>query len=136
MVTIEARRNNEARYARQWEPRPSRAYRVFRAANVAVLLAIVVVTLYPFVNILARSFSGEKPIRSGQVNLWPRGFNLTTYQHGHGPTGDAEALIGRVVGSVMQDVLADRHLARRIPDRNVCIRADRDPVRRSVPRRD
>src|SRR5205807_7582569 len=46
VVTIEARRNNEARYARQWEPRPSRAYRVFRAANVAVLLAIVVVTLY------------------------------------------------------------------------------------------
>ena len=38
------------------------------------------VTLYPFVNILAQSFSSENYIRSGQVNLIPRGFNTTTYQ--------------------------------------------------------
>jgi putative aldouronate transport system permease protein len=32
------------------------------------------------VNILARSFSQTYYIRTGQVNLWPRGFNLTTYK--------------------------------------------------------
>ncbi|MBF8189423.1 carbohydrate ABC transporter permease [Nonomuraea sp. K274] len=42
--------------------------------------AVVFVTLYPFVNIVARSLSDEAYIRSGQVNLIPRGFNLTTYQ--------------------------------------------------------
>jgi putative aldouronate transport system permease protein len=60
--------------------RVSRGYRVFRAVNAVVLTGVVVVTLYPFVNILARSFSGERYVRSGQVSLWPRGFNLTTYQ--------------------------------------------------------
>jgi putative aldouronate transport system permease protein len=37
--------------------------------------------LYPFVNILARSFSAERYIQAGQVDLWPRGFNITTYEH-------------------------------------------------------
>ncbi|KOU62760.1 sugar ABC transporter permease [Streptomyces sp. MMG1533] len=41
---------------------------------------VVVVTLYPFVNIVARSFSGERQIRAGEVSLWPKGFNLTTYK--------------------------------------------------------
>ncbi|MFC7485084.1 hypothetical protein ACFQX7_40495 [Luedemannella flava] len=45
-----------------------------------ILLGVVVVTLYPFGNVLARSFSGEHYIRSGQVNLLPKGFNLTTYK--------------------------------------------------------
>jgi putative aldouronate transport system permease protein len=57
----------------------TRGYRAFQAVNAVVLTAVVVVTLYPFVNIVARSFSEEAYIRSGQVNLVPRGFNLTTY---------------------------------------------------------
>ncbi len=61
-------------------PADSRGYRVFKWANGIVLTLVVLVTLYPFVNILARSFSGEHYIRAGQVNLWPRGFNLTTYK--------------------------------------------------------
>lgn len=60
---------------------PTRGYRVFQAVNAAVLTAVVVLTLFPFVNIVARSFSDEHYIRAGQVSLWPRGFNLTTYRH-------------------------------------------------------
>lgn len=60
-------------------PRPSRGYRVFQAINALVLTGVVFLTLYPFVNIIARSFSSEAYIQSGQVNLVPRGFNLTTY---------------------------------------------------------
>jgi putative aldouronate transport system permease protein len=60
-------------------PRPSRGYRVFQVVNAIILTGVVVVTLYPFVNILARSFSETAYIRSGRVNLWPKGFNLTTY---------------------------------------------------------
>ncbi|MEU4623496.1 carbohydrate ABC transporter permease [Actinoplanes sp. NPDC023801] len=58
----------------------TRGYRVFRAFNGFVLATVVAVTLFPFVNIVARSFSGEQEIRSGQVSLWPKGFNLTTYE--------------------------------------------------------
>ncbi|WP_329467858.1 carbohydrate ABC transporter permease [Streptomyces sp. NBC_01431] len=60
--------------------RPSRGYRVFQSANAVVHTLVVAVTLYPFVNIVARSFSGERQIRAGKVSLWPEGFNLTTYK--------------------------------------------------------
>jgi putative aldouronate transport system permease protein len=60
--------------------RPTRGYRVFQRVNGVILTLVVVVTLYPFVNIIARSFSGEREIRAGDVTLWPKGFNLTTYK--------------------------------------------------------
>jgi putative aldouronate transport system permease protein len=60
--------------------RVSRGYRVFQVVNALILTAVVVATLYPVVNIVARSFSGDGYIRSGQVNLIPRGFNVTTYK--------------------------------------------------------
>lgn len=58
----------------------TRGYRVFQAVNGIVLTVVVLVTLFPFVNIVARSFSGEQEIRSGQVTIWPKGFNTTTYE--------------------------------------------------------
>ncbi|MFB7933226.1 carbohydrate ABC transporter permease [Streptomyces sp. NPDC056039] len=60
--------------------KPSRSYRVFQGVNGVVLTLVVLVTLYPFTNILARSFSGERQIRAGEVTLLPKGFNLTTYK--------------------------------------------------------
>ncbi|HEX6346908.1 carbohydrate ABC transporter permease [Umezawaea sp.] len=58
----------------------TRGYRVFRVVNVAVLLVVVALTLYPFVNIVAQSFSDEQAIRTGGVNLLPQGFNVKTYE--------------------------------------------------------
>ncbi|TMR97909.1 carbohydrate ABC transporter permease [Nonomuraea basaltis] len=58
----------------------SRGYRVFQGVNAVILTGVVIVTLYPFINIIARSFSEERYIITGQVNLLPRGFNLTTYR--------------------------------------------------------
>lgn len=60
--------------------RRSRGERVFTACNAVFLTGVVVLTLYPFVNIVARSLSAEHAIRTGQVNLRPLGFNLTTYR--------------------------------------------------------
>ncbi|MFB6848730.1 carbohydrate ABC transporter permease [Streptomyces sp. NPDC056373] len=60
--------------------RPSRSQRVFQGVNGVILTLVVLVTLYPFVNIVARSFSGERQIRAGEVTLLPEGFNLTTYR--------------------------------------------------------
>ncbi|MFG1946952.1 carbohydrate ABC transporter permease [Nonomuraea sp. NPDC048826] len=57
-----------------------RGHRVFRWINAVILTGVVVVTLYPFANIIARSLSEERYIVTGQVNLVPRGFNLTTYK--------------------------------------------------------
>ncbi len=79
MVTTIARVTQAGR-ARRW-PRPTRGYRVFQVINGLVICVVVVAVVYPFLNILARSFSGEQYIEAGQVNLWPRGFNVTTYRH-------------------------------------------------------
>lgn len=57
----------------------SKSYRVFTVLNIAFLLIVVFVTLYPFINLVAQSFSAEGYIRAGEVNLWPKGFNTTTF---------------------------------------------------------
>ena len=58
----------------------SPGYRAFRSVNAAVLIVVIAFILYPFLNIVAQAFSSEGYINSGQVNLIPRGFNLTTFQ--------------------------------------------------------
>jgi putative aldouronate transport system permease protein len=58
----------------------TRGYRAFRSVNTFVLLVVAAVTLYPFVNIVAQSFSDEQAIRTGRVNLLPQGFNVKTYE--------------------------------------------------------
>jgi len=40
----------------------------------------VFVTFYPFLNMVAQSFSSEGNINAGRVNLIPRGFNIETYK--------------------------------------------------------
>lgn len=61
-------------------PDTGRGYRVFRVVNAIVLTVVVVVTLYPFVTIVARSLSDNAYIVSGEVNLVPRGFNVAAYK--------------------------------------------------------
>lgn len=58
----------------------SKQYKIFKVFNVCILLLIIFCTLYPFVNVVAQSFSSESYINSGQVNLLPKGFNVETYQ--------------------------------------------------------
>ncbi|MDQ0679838.1 putative aldouronate transport system permease protein [Arthrobacter pascens] len=58
----------------------SRGMKAFRIFNLAFLLVVVFLTVYPFLNIIAQSFSSEGFINSGQVNLFPRGFNVETYK--------------------------------------------------------
>ncbi len=60
--------------------RESLGYRVFRGVNAIVLLLVCVVTLYPFLNLIAKAFSSEGYIAAGKVNLIPMGFNLDTFK--------------------------------------------------------
>jgi putative aldouronate transport system permease protein len=61
--------------------RPTRGYRAFQVVNTVILTGVVIVTLFPFVNIVARSLSDEGEIIAGRVVLLPRGFNFTSYEH-------------------------------------------------------
>ncbi|MDR1852559.1 MAG: carbohydrate ABC transporter permease [Propionibacteriaceae bacterium] len=58
----------------------SRGYRVFRVFNLILLTGVLFVTLFPFVNVIAKAFSSAAMITSGQVTFWPMGFNLETFQ--------------------------------------------------------
>lgn len=44
------------------------------------LAFVIVVCLYPFINIVAKSFSSEAPILAGEVYLLPKGFNTVAYE--------------------------------------------------------
>jgi putative aldouronate transport system permease protein len=61
--------------------RPTRGRRAFVVVNALILTGVVVVTLYPFLNIVARSMSDQSYIIAGEVNLLPKGFNLSAYDH-------------------------------------------------------
>jgi len=79
MVTVDSGLK-DLRAARPRRIRLSKGYRVFQVVNGIVLTAVVVLTLYPFINIVARSFSEEAYIIAGKVNLVPRGFDLRAYR--------------------------------------------------------
>ncbi|RCX18619.1 putative aldouronate transport system permease protein [Fontibacillus phaseoli] len=53
--------------------------RTFDAINLLIMLFILVVVLYPILNIIATSLSGTRYISSGSVTIWPKGFNLEAY---------------------------------------------------------
>ncbi len=54
--------------------------KAFRWFNYGFLTLLCAVTLYPFINLIAMAFSSEGAIRAGQVQLWPVGFNVTTFR--------------------------------------------------------
>jgi putative aldouronate transport system permease protein len=58
----------------------SKSYRVFQVINTIIMIIVVLVTLYPFLFLIAQSFSSEKAIYSGQVTIFPVGFNIDTYR--------------------------------------------------------
>ena len=62
------------------EMQVSTGMKVFRAFHLLFLILVVFLTAYPFLNIIAQSFSSEGFINSGQVNLFPMGFNTETYK--------------------------------------------------------
>lgn len=53
----------------------------FVAFNTVLMLAVVCVTLYPFLYILALSLSDKSAVIAGKVSLFPVGFNLTAYKN-------------------------------------------------------
>lgn len=58
----------------------SKQYKVFRVINFLIMIFIVILTLYPFLYVLAESFSSEKYIMKGMVSIIPRGFTTETYK--------------------------------------------------------
>ena len=54
---------------------------VFSVINVIFLLLVASICLFPFINIIAISFSTKSAAAAGEVFLWPKEFNIKSYQY-------------------------------------------------------
>lgn len=61
--------------------KPSKGYRTFQVVNTVIMILVIIVTLYPFVYLIAQSFSSDVAVSSGQVTIFPIDFSLETYKY-------------------------------------------------------
>jgi putative aldouronate transport system permease protein len=54
--------------------------RVFDSVNILIMTVLMVIMLYPMLNVIAVSLSDVVPIAAGQVTFFPLGFNLAGYE--------------------------------------------------------
>ena len=55
------------------------AYRVFNVFNTILMILICAAMLYPFLYLVAQSFSSTEAIVAGEVGLIPKDFSVETY---------------------------------------------------------
>lgn len=88
----------------------STGYIVFKCFNTIIMLFVCAVTLYPFLYLVAQSFSSEQAIMKGLVTFLPVDFNITTYVsvlakgdfvHSYGNT-----LVYSVLGTILAIILS------------------------------
>ncbi|WP_145409848.1 carbohydrate ABC transporter permease [Paenibacillus xylanexedens] len=58
----------------------TRGDKVFNIFNILAMTMVLIVTLYPFLNVLAISFNDSTDTVRGGVYLWPREFTLENYK--------------------------------------------------------
>ncbi|ERJ13653.1 carbohydrate ABC transporter permease [Haloplasma contractile] len=61
--------------------RISKDEKIFSIINYTVLILFGLACLYPFLNVIAVSFSEPGKVISGQVSLFPKGFNFVGYKY-------------------------------------------------------
>ncbi len=60
--------------------RENTGYKVFLVFNAIIMVLVSVATLYPFLYLVAQSFSSEKALTAGYNGIIPKGFNIDTYK--------------------------------------------------------
>lgn len=86
------------------------SYTIFKVINTIIMIFICIVTLYPFLYLVAQSFSSETAIMQGQVKLIPVGFNIDTYisvfKKGEFVRSYKNTLIYSVLGTVLSIIFS------------------------------
>lgn len=57
----------------------SKGMKIFNVINILIMICVILMTVYPFINIIARSVSSEAFINAGAVNIIPKGLNFDAY---------------------------------------------------------
>ena len=85
-------------------------YKVFKVFNTLIMILICAATLYPFLYLVAQSFSSEQAIMQGKVTLFPVDFNIQTYksvlEKGEFVNSYKNTLIYAVIGTVCSIVVS------------------------------
>lgn len=53
---------------------------LFPVVSAVILTIVVVATLYPFLHMIAVSFSGDVYVMKNEITVWPKGFNVNMYE--------------------------------------------------------
>lgn len=61
--------------------KPTKGYRAFQVINTIIMIFVIFITLYPFVYLVAQSFSSDAATSAGKVTFYPIGFNVNTYKY-------------------------------------------------------
>ena len=61
--------------------KPTKVYRAFQVINTIIMILVIFITLYPFVYLVAQSFSSDAAASAGKVTFYPIGFNVNTYKY-------------------------------------------------------
>lgn len=59
--------------------KPTLASRIFDGILVIIMLSVITVTIIPFLNVVALSFSGSLPVSLGKVTILPKSISLESY---------------------------------------------------------
>lgn len=59
----------------------TRGEKIFEVTNYIILTLVVIVTLFPFLHVVAKSLSKDSAVMAGEVSIWPIGLNLRTYRY-------------------------------------------------------
>lgn len=59
----------------------TKGYLAFQAVNTVVMVLVIIITLYPFIYLIAQSLSSDAAVSAGQVTLFPIDFSLETYKY-------------------------------------------------------
>ena len=85
-------------------------YKVFKVFNTLIMILIGAATLYPFLYLVAQSFSSEQAIMQGKVTLFPVDFNIQTYksvlEKGEFVNSYKNTLIYAVIGTISSIVVS------------------------------
>lgn len=85
--------------------RMTKAEKVFEAANYVFMCIVLVVMLYPFLNVLAISLNESTDTVRGGIYIWPREWTLENYavimRYDSLITGFINSVLRTVIGTVL-----------------------------------
>ncbi|AWB45479.1 sugar ABC transporter permease [Paenibacillus sp. CAA11] len=92
----------------------TKSERAFDLINYVLLVLVLVITLYPFLNVLAISFNDSVDTVKGGVYIWPRAFTLENYKTIFSYTGLIQGfqisvlrtIVGTILGLISGSMLA------------------------------